>query len=100
MSTSGSQEVREGQGEAQGSQTGQEVTEGGIPPPAKRMRTKIKERDIPVQVKPKSSHLNLKQIVKKMQEMNFHRDLGEPNTHSEQPPNSNRDLTIQHADEI
>ena len=77
------QRVKEGQGETQESQTDQEVTKDEIPPPAKRMRSKIKERDIPIQVKPKSSHLNLKQIVQRMRELEFHRDEGEPKTHAE-----------------
>ena len=61
---------QEGQGagvnQGQARTESQEGQDDAIPPPAKRMRSKIKQREIPVQVKSKSNHLNWKQIVEKM----------------------------------
>ena len=38
------------------------------PPPAKRLRQKIAERDIPIQVKPRSHSLTVKQLLNKLNE--------------------------------
>ena len=60
--------------------------EEDVPPPAKRIRSKIANRDITIQVKQKSTHLNLKQIVQKMQRRDFHRNSSEHTTQSESQP--------------
>merc|ERR1711954_446786 len=73
-----------GMSQGQARTEGQEGQEDTVPPPAKRMRSKITQREIPVQVKSKSIHLNLKQIVEKM------RNLGEPFTHQESQPTPSR----------
>ena len=38
------------------------------PPPAKRLRQKIADRDIPIQVKPRSHSLTVKQLIDRMAE--------------------------------
>ena len=46
-----------------------EQSKEDVPPPAKRMRRRVKERQIPVQVEPISVQLSVAQIMAKMRTM-------------------------------